>query len=538
MDLSPTTSLLGDDTVEGAVDYRGRPVLRSRTGRWRSAILIIGVEIAERFAFYGIESNLISYLTGPLHQSTARAATNVNVWYGTSTVLPLLGAFVADSYLGRYRMIIASTLLYLVGLAFLTLSATLPPLRPPDCINPKSCPSPTPFQVLFFFTSLYIVALAQGGHRPCVQAFGADQFDPRDPKESKSRSSFFNWWYFALQSGILVSLWIVTYIQDNVSWGLGFGIPCIAMAAALFIFLVGTFSYRHLIVEDENSFGRIAFVIASAARQRFRRAMITNKDDGDQARSDLTAEEKKARGLVPLAPIWATCLIFAVVFAQTSTLFTKQAATMIRKVGPNFEIPAASLQMFICFAVMLVLPLYDRVLVPVMRSFTNIQSGISMLQRIGVGIFISSVAMVVAAVVETQRLEVAQDTGSVDAPGGRVPMSVGWLIPQYILCGVADALTMVGLQEFFYGQVPDRLRSVGLALYLSIFGIGNFLSGFLISAIDKVSGAHGESWFATDINRAHLDYFYWLLAALNTLGLGIFVYFSRSYIYKTKAEDE
>lgn len=205
---------------------------------------------------------------------------------------------------------------------------------------------------------------------------------------------------------------------------------------------------------------------------------------------------------------------------------------MNRSISSNLQVPPSTLQTFISLFVVIFIPIYDCILVPVARAVTGKPSGITMLQRIGTGIFLSVISMVIAAIVEQRRLQIASDYGLIDNPDATVPMSVWWLIPQYALFGISDVFTMVGLQEFFYDQVPKELKSIGLALYLSIFGIGSFLSSFLISIIEQATSKDGgDSWFSDNLNRAHLDYFYWLLAGLSALSLLAYLYFSRSYVY-------
>ncbi|KAG8378475.1 hypothetical protein BUALT_Bualt08G0141000 [Buddleja alternifolia] len=556
--ISDAETPLLNDAVDGSVDFKGRAVSRSKSGGWKSAAFIIGVEVAERFAYYGIASNLISYLTGPLGQSTATAAANVNAWSGTASLLPLLGAFVADSFLGRYRMIIIASILYILGLGFLSLSAVIYSFNSSDCQNAAhsiSC-SPPWFQVILFFFSLYVVALAQGGHKPCVQAFGADQFDEQDPEECKAKSSFFNWWYFSFCAGVLVALFVLNYIQENMSWGLGFGIPCIVMCLALVVFLLGSFTYRFRIQSDErNPFLRIGQVFVKAAKnwqttssdisieaetqgilpyegfQQYKflnKALLTPNDSNQDGKVCSISDIEEAKAVLRLVPIWATCLVYAIVFSQSSTLFTKQGVTMDRHITPSIQIPAASLQSVISLSIVIFIPIYDRILVPIARTLTGRPSGLSMLQRIGSGIVLSFLSMVIAAIIEKKRLQTAIEYGLVDNPKATVPMSVWWLTPQYLLFGVSDVFTMVGLQEFFYDQVPCELKSVGLALYLSIFGIGSFISSFLISVIEKATSGQGrDSWFSDNLNRAHLDYFYWLLAGLSAVSFVAYVYFAK-----------
>ncbi|KAL1533844.1 protein NRT1/ PTR FAMILY 5.10-like isoform X1 [Salvia divinorum] len=521
-----------DDVVEGFEDFKGLRAVRSKTGLWKSASFIIGVEVAEKFAYNGVSSNLITYLTGPLGQSTASAAASVNAWTGTLSLLPLLGAFVSDSFLGRYRTIIISVLVYILSLGLLSLSASLNS----DCkvgANTSDC-APPQLKLVAFYLSLYLAAFGAGGMRPCIQAFGADQFDGDNVNESKLKSSFFNWLYFAMSSGSLLALLILNYIQDNLSWELGFGIPCIVMFAVLLLYLLGSPTYRFRLHTDaKNPFSRVGRVFLNAAIPHRGCSAFVAAD----AEQPITNEGdiRDAKALLGLLPIWFTSLGFAVVFSQGTTLFTKQGQTMDREIFLGLKIPAATMQSLSFFTIIFIIPVYDWVLVPAARSLTGRPAGISMLQRIGAGLFMSLLSMVIAALIETKRLAVAAEWGLVDEAGATLPMSVWWLAPQYVLFGLANVFAIVGLQEFFYDQVPSDLKSIGLALYLSIIGIGDFLSSFLIALLESItSRAELDSWFDNNMNRAHVDYFYWLLVGISAIVMLAYAFIAKSYVYRER----
>lgn len=150
----------------------------------------------------------------------------------------------------------------------LTLSAVLPELRPPPCNKAEQvCQRANNEQLGVLYISLLLTAIGSGGIRPCVVAFGADQFDETDPKQKTKTWNFFNWYYFCMGASILVAVTVIVYIQDKIGWGWGLGIPTIAMFFSIITFVAGYLLYRHLDPAG-SPFTRLLQVCVAAYRKR------------------------------------------------------------------------------------------------------------------------------------------------------------------------------------------------------------------------------------------------------------------------------
>lgn len=554
---------------DSSVDYKGRVPLRSSTGVWTASLFIITNEFSERLSNFGITANLISYLTKVIHQDLKTAAKSVNYWAGVTTMMPLFGGFLADAYTGRFSMVLLSSLVYLLGLSLLTMSQFIPSLKPCDV---GGCEKARKIHEVAFFLAMYSISLGTGGHKPCLQSFGADQFDDDHAEERKKKLSYFNWWNIAVCCGLFLGVTVIVYIEDNMSWGVAILILTITMAVTVATFYMGKPYYRYRLPEGSGSTSMLQVLVAAIRKRKLpspsnpallyevpnykiqgrllghtdrltfldKAAVLEEEEISNEVKHNpwrlaTVTKVEEMKLVLNIIPIWLTSLPFGLCVVQTATFFVKQGATLNRKIGHNFEIPPASIFSLSAVGMIISVVIYDKILVPFLRRATGNERGISVLKRIGSGLIFSVVAISVAALVERKRQKIAEE--DIDVLDGEknveLPMSVFWLAPQFLILGLGDGFTLVGLQEFFYDQVPDSMRSLGMAFFLSVLGAGNFLSSFLITAVDRITEKDGKGWIGKDLNSSRLDKFYWLLAAINSVNIFVYVLFARRYTYKT-----
>lgn len=160
------------------------------------------------------------------------------------------------------------------------------------------------------------------------------------------------------------------------------------------------------------------------------------------------------------------------------------------------------------------------------------ERGFSELQWMGIGLFISVLCMTAAALVEIKQLHIARELGLADEDVA-MPTSILWQAPQYFLLDAVEIFTFIRKLEFFYDQASDAVRSLCSVLSLLTSSLGNYMS-FLISTIVTFLTTIGRPvrWISNNLNKGHLDYFFWLLAGLSFLNLLVYIVCAKKHRQK------
>ncbi|KAI7982427.1 Protein NRT1/ PTR FAMILY 2.6 [Camellia lanceoleosa] len=337
---------------------------------------------------------------------------------------------------------------------------------------------------------------------------GADQFD-----NPKHQGSYFNWFIFTLYMASIISSTAIIYVEDSVSFGLGFGLCAAANVIGLVIFALGKRFYRH--VKPQGSpFTSLARVFVAAIRKRKvllsqrsedyynkihdgvtmmvvttptktfkflnRAALKTEGDiraDGSIAKlwNLCTVQQvEDLKALIKIAPLWSSGIFLSTPLAIQYSLATLQALTMDRHLGPHFKIPPGSMLVFILIATCITIVLLDRFLYAAWQKLTSRFP--TPLQRVGVGHVLCVLSMALSAIVESKRLKIARSHNLQDQSVLIVPMSAFWLVPQLALAGIGEAFHFPGNTALFYQEFPASLKSTSTAMVAMFIGIAYYVS--------------------------------------------------------------
>ncbi|EAZ31849.1 hypothetical protein OsJ_16012 [Oryza sativa Japonica Group] len=539
------------------------PFILDKKARSKAPTVVLGFECLESTAFNGIATNLVVYLETLLHGSNLASASNVTTWFGTSYLTPVFGAIIADTFWGNYNTILVSLVFYLLGMMLVTFSAFLPTTALCTVVG-SSCQQPLLGAQTIAFLGLYLVAFGSGGVRAALLPFGADQFDDDNTADRERKMSFFSWFYICVDFGMIVSGLFIVWIQQNVSWGLGFGIATACIALAFGGFVLATPMYKRRMPTGTPIKSLAQVVVAACRKARLRvpadttllyevhdkinqskiahtdqfgfldKAAVVMESDLEEESNDVAADALVEdlhgdAGQGAQDPAAGYCRYgrrvscFRRRTRSLNTTFVQQGAAMNMRIM-SFTIPPASMVSFEVLCVLAWVLMYSSVIVPMLNSLSLANGEPSQLQRMGAGRLLMAFAMAVAALVEMMRL---------DAAGRGESLSIAWQMPQYFALAGAEVFCYIAQLEFFYSEAPESMKSMCTSLALLTVALGSYMSSFIYAVVNAFTAVDGRpGWISDNLNEGHMDYFFWVMAALCTLNFVVYSAFARTYRVK------
>lgn len=552
-----------------ATESETQPLLGSHatiTSRKCAQATILATVTLERITFYALVGNFYLFLNQrPLQWVSYDAMTAFYIFTGIVYFMALLTGCLGDS-VGKFRTLVAALVLYLFGyaaLVFLT-SETYLDVIPSFCewrrnLNhtvgdsfvTRTDDEPEPCKMVIYII-LVVIAIAASTVIANISPFGADQVTLAGEETTRR---FFNWYYWCINIGVLISLGCFAYIQQSTKWGffLGYLLPCICIGIALLVFVLGRRCY--IIREPVGSavFDILRIVIEACKARRRRKIWIerlaNSRSDGstpqqpswlDMAKvgyggsfHNSAVDDVKKLGkvlivFIALIPYWT-------VYFQMQTGFTAQGLHM--KLNPyasaqsncsgdnctyRFMIPSAWLTLFDVIFLILLIPVMEKLVYPFLDRH---HIHMSMLTKISIGMVIAFLAILVAGCLETYRLDLVDDGQAIVQVIGNTTYNAAdlwimWQAPQYTLIGISEAFASVSSLEFAYSQSPNSIKSMIMGLTCMLTGVGSFLGTVIMQSVRPL-------WFPdTDIgniNYGHLNYYFFLLAGIQLLSILIFL---------------
>ena len=401
---------------------------------------IVGNEAAERFNFYGMRAILFVFMTKYLVDRSGTVVpmgeNEANKWYHlflfANYFVPTLGAVLSDAYWGKYRTIFWLSLVYCLGSIVLAFDHTRIGLT----------------------IGLSLIAIGSGGIKPCVSAHVGDQFSIYN-QHLLARA--FGWFYFSINAGSSVSMYVVPILLAKYGAGSAFGLPAALMLMATWVFWRGRYKFAHL----------------PAGGEMF-------------LRETFSREGWLAIGR--LALIFAFMIAFWALWDQSGSEWVAQAEKMnltIQLFGFNLTLLPSQIQVINGILIVAFIPLFQYWVYPAINRVWNLTP----LRKIGLGLVTIGLSFFVSAWIETQL-----------ALGTR--LSIGWQMPAYALLTAGEVMASITALEFAYTQAPKQMKSIIQSLYLLAVSLGNlFAAGvhWIIANPDgstKLTGAAYYNFYA------------------------------------------
>ncbi|XP_039128418.1 protein NRT1/ PTR FAMILY 2.7-like [Dioscorea cayenensis subsp. rotundata] len=503
----------------------------------------------------GAAGNFIVYLIKYYNFKSIDGALLGNIMSGTSSLSPLLGAILSDSFFGCFPVVAFSTVASLCCMIILTVTAGIKALRPPNSDTPA-----TSGQLAILYTAIVLYAVGSGGTRFNTMTLGADQLS-----NVGDQDVFFNWYFIVLYGAAAIGSTVIVYVEDSISWELGFGI-CSAVNTLAVLFLLLGVKYYHLSGPKGSPFTTMARVVVAGFRKRKlalpkveaayycgllektdhqppsssfrcmnRAALIQHGDvaiDGSIARpwSLCSVEEvEDHKTLIRIVPLWTSNIIISISIATQTSLSVLQALTMDRSLSPHFSIPAGSFFVTTMLATCLTLFILDHAIYPLCHRLTSYT--LTPLQRVGIGQAFNIAAMAASALVEHRRSIIVHEHQAENQPDWIVPMSAFWLVLPYLFIGVGEAFHFPGQIAFYYHEFPKSLKSMATGIVAVLMSIGFYSSTAVLAVVRRAT-----SWLPDNLNLSRLENVYWMLTLV--VGINFFYFILCAKFYKKQSDDK